>query len=136
MIGDNIKKYREDKGWSQEQLADLSSLTKISIGNYERGKRIPQVDVLQRIADALNIPICYLIDENVGENYFLTFMQSLDFTIETNADKNGYSIKLPTDSQSLFVDLDTLDKIKNMIEIDLKKLLIAFGDNIETTNGE
>jgi transcriptional regulator with XRE-family HTH domain len=67
LIGDNIRTYRKEKGWSQDELAQKSGLSKISIGNYERGNRCPTLDTLQKIADALNILLSELTTDSGSE---------------------------------------------------------------------
>ena len=63
MIGNNIKKLRLAKNWTQKDLAIKSSITRESIGNYERGDRIPPSDILNKIAAALEVPINRLLEE-------------------------------------------------------------------------
>ncbi|HEK5008375.1 helix-turn-helix domain-containing protein [Clostridioides difficile] len=54
-IGKNIKKYRLLKGWTQEQLANESGLSKNAIYNYENERRIPNIEILNRISMALEV---------------------------------------------------------------------------------
>lgn len=58
---DNLKKYRKNKGLTQKELASKSGLTRESIGNYERGDRIPNASALQAIAEALDIPVTHIL---------------------------------------------------------------------------
>lgn len=53
-IGDNIKKIRKLNGLKQSELAELSNVSRVAIGNYERGDRIPNIDILKKIATGLN----------------------------------------------------------------------------------
>lgn len=64
MIGDSIKKYRLSKNWTQKELALNSGITRESIGNYERGDRIPPSDILNKIAAALGVPVSKLLEED------------------------------------------------------------------------
>jgi transcriptional regulator with XRE-family HTH domain len=45
------------RGWNQTDLADASGLTNSMISEFERGRRNPSEKSLQRLADALNIPL-------------------------------------------------------------------------------
>lgn len=56
-IGENIKKYRKEKGLTQSQLSKLSDIPVITLGRYERGERNPSIDILQKISEALKVPI-------------------------------------------------------------------------------
>lgn len=64
MIGDSIKKYRLNKNWTQKELALNSGITRESIGNYERGDRIPPSDILNKIAVALGVPVSKLLEDD------------------------------------------------------------------------
>ncbi|MGO1042139.1 helix-turn-helix domain-containing protein [Clostridioides difficile] len=68
-IGKNIKKYRLLKGWTQEQLAKESGLSKNAIYNYENEKRIPNIKILTQISNALETDIEKIIEpEHDSEN--------------------------------------------------------------------
>ena len=59
-----MKKHREDRGWSQEELAFECGLHRTYISGVERGVRNPTVVVLQKIAKALKVPAAALLDES------------------------------------------------------------------------
>ena len=61
----NIKKYRELKGLTQQQLADKAGISMNYIAKIESKKmqRGFTITVLGRIADALDIDIKLLFDE-------------------------------------------------------------------------
>lgn len=54
-LNDNLKNIRKIRGLTQKELAQKSGITRESIGNYERGDRIPPVDTLNKIAKALGV---------------------------------------------------------------------------------
>lgn len=60
-VGSNIRKYREKKGWSQEQLALEADLHRAYIGQIERGEKNLGLKNLEKIAKTLNSPISQLI---------------------------------------------------------------------------
>ena len=53
--GDKIRELRQAAGFSQEQLAELSSLNRVTIAKYEAGRVEPGAQALSRIADALDV---------------------------------------------------------------------------------
>ncbi len=52
-VGANVKRLREAKGLSQEELAFDAEMHRTYISGIERGKRNPTVTVVERLAVAL-----------------------------------------------------------------------------------
>lgn len=65
-IGENIKKYRKEKGLTQRELADKLNIATNSLSRYEIGERRPPIDMIEKIAEILNVtPIQLMYDEEV-----------------------------------------------------------------------
>ena len=60
-IGECIKEQRRNYGLTQKQLAEKMGVAEITIRQYELGKRIPSLDALQKIADAIEMSVRDLI---------------------------------------------------------------------------
>lgn len=60
MMGDRIRKKREEMGLSQKELAEAAGVTRTFISYCEGGLKIPSVPVLSQIADKLNVSMDYL----------------------------------------------------------------------------
>lgn len=56
-----LRELRRARGWSQQQVADLLGLNKMSISLYESGKRTPSFEVLDNIAETFNVSYDYLL---------------------------------------------------------------------------
>ena len=54
-IGARIRRYRNEGGMTQRELADEVGLTESAIRNYERGIRTPGNQQIGRIAEALDV---------------------------------------------------------------------------------
>ena len=52
-IGKNIRKLRESKGLTQDQLAEKLFVTRQTVSNYETGRTRPDVDMIVSIANVL-----------------------------------------------------------------------------------
>ncbi len=65
-VGTNLKRLRQDRGLSQEELAFESGLHRTYISGVERGVRNPTVLVLEEIAAALKVPAAKLLEETPG----------------------------------------------------------------------
>ncbi|MBP5393625.1 MAG: helix-turn-helix transcriptional regulator [Bacteroidaceae bacterium] len=62
-IATNLRKYREERGLSQEKLAFDAGLHRTYIGMIERCEKNVTVICLERIANALKVDITDLIHE-------------------------------------------------------------------------
>ena len=62
-IGHNIKNLRKAAGLTQKQLGEKLGISFQSIAQWETGKRIPKIETLRKIANALNCDISE-IDES------------------------------------------------------------------------
>lgn len=61
MVGDNIRKLRLEREWTQEELADRLVVSRSAMGNYEREQREPGIDLLIKLADTFNTTIDDLV---------------------------------------------------------------------------
>jgi transcriptional regulator with XRE-family HTH domain len=61
-FGIHLRKLREDKGLSQQALADMADITKLSILRIENGRNAPSLDLLVSLSKALEIPFLELMD--------------------------------------------------------------------------
>ena len=67
MIGERVRKYRRQKGWSQEQLGAMIDFSQSKISKIENGDW-DSVSDLRLIARALGVPIEELVrDEHSDE---------------------------------------------------------------------
>lgn len=68
LLGERIRKLRQIKNWTQQQLGEQADISYKYIGDIERGKENPSVNVLIKIAAALNIEIIELFrfEQNTG----------------------------------------------------------------------
>lgn len=61
MLGEIIKKLREDKEISQRKLADMLGVSPSTIGMYEQGRRSPDNEMLLKLAKIFDVSIDYLL---------------------------------------------------------------------------
>lgn len=66
-FGERLKKARENKGLTQEQLAHQIGVAKPTITGYEKGKREPDVRKIKLLAQALEVTGDYLIGNTPEE---------------------------------------------------------------------
>lgn len=65
-LGARVRQLREQRGWSQDVLAELASLNRSYIGSVERAEHNIGLNNLVRIAGALEVSISALFEEPVA----------------------------------------------------------------------
>ena len=55
-----LRELREKRGISQQVLADFCVISKSTIGRYENGERIPDIETAVRLADFFGVTMDYL----------------------------------------------------------------------------
>ncbi|MEA4815962.1 MAG: helix-turn-helix transcriptional regulator [Lachnospiraceae bacterium] len=63
-VGERIKEIRTAKKLKQSDIAEEAGISRIAIGNYERGERQPTIEIAVRIAKALGVSISDLVSDN------------------------------------------------------------------------
>ena len=56
-VANSIKKLRQEKQLSQEQLAEQLHVTRQAVSNWENGKTQPDVDTLTQLASAFDVSV-------------------------------------------------------------------------------
>lgn len=67
-IIDNIRKYRQARGMTQEELGRRCNMPTGYIGGIETYQRFPKVKNLKRIAEGLEVDIAYLMSPKIAES--------------------------------------------------------------------
>lgn len=55
LFGLNVRRLREERGWTQEELARLSGINRSYLAGVEKGKRNVTIVNIARIAKALEV---------------------------------------------------------------------------------
>jgi transcriptional regulator with XRE-family HTH domain len=66
LVGRNVKRIRQEKGLTQEQLADLSGFSQQYISGLEQGRRNPTVVSHYELATALGVSHMELVCPSEG----------------------------------------------------------------------
>ncbi|WP_312070397.1 helix-turn-helix transcriptional regulator [Anaerotignum propionicum] len=59
--GNRIRKIRKKRNLTQKQLGELCGIDEANIRKYELGKQNPRYETLEKIANALTVPISYFL---------------------------------------------------------------------------
>ena len=64
LIGGRVRQRRTERGWTLDQLAERSGVSRRMLVNVEQGSANPSIATLLRISDALGIGLPVLVDVN------------------------------------------------------------------------
>ena len=67
MFDETLKRIRKEKGMTQEELAIKVHVARQTVSKWEKGLSIPDVDLLQRIAEALDVEMSELLGAQVAK---------------------------------------------------------------------
>lgn len=62
-LSHNLRRLRQQKGWSQEALAFEAQIHRTYISDLERGARNPTITVVDKLAHCLGVAVGVLLDE-------------------------------------------------------------------------
>lgn len=116
-VNEAIKYWRKKRGLTQKQLGEKLGVSYQAICFYEKGKRNPKIENIKRIAEALEIPVSYIIKLETNELECL----------EEFEDKRALDSNVPKkmDRQEL---LKTVEKILKFL--DKQHITIADAESI------
>ncbi|MGN1400214.1 MAG: helix-turn-helix domain-containing protein [Bacillus sp. (in: firmicutes)] len=63
-VGQNIKRYREDRNMAAEELAFKIRCGTKTLENYENGTYIPNLQTILKISTALDVPASELLESH------------------------------------------------------------------------
>jgi transcriptional regulator with XRE-family HTH domain len=62
-LGRNVRRLREQKGWSQEKFAFESDIHRTYVSDIERGARNPTITIVEKLATSLGVTASELLNE-------------------------------------------------------------------------
>lgn len=57
-----IKKYRNERGLTQEDLAEKVGVSRVYIGYVEQGRNTPSLEILEKISKALKVRVSDILE--------------------------------------------------------------------------
>ena len=102
-IGNRIAEIRRMRGLNQDELAELATLSRISIARYETGKIEPGAQALGRIAAALEVSTDVLLGRTEAEIENIK-QKEMPKTQEARAVSFGMD-KLPKEQREMILNM-------------------------------
>lgn len=88
MINDNIRKYRKQKGLSQEEMAVRLHVVRQTVSKWENGLSVPDAEVLIHMSTLLDVPVSKLLGVEVDSKDIDVLTAELTQLNEQLAHKN------------------------------------------------
>lgn len=60
-VGRRIRLLRTKRGWTQQQLADMTGIGRVHVSELENGKREAGLRMLERLAETLELSVSELL---------------------------------------------------------------------------
>lgn len=79
-LGDRIKELRQNRSWTQDELAQMVGKDRSNIASYETGRSVPHIDTISAIADLFKVSVDYLVGR--VSDAFATFKSDSDLSPE------------------------------------------------------
>lgn len=79
MLGDSIKRARKNRGMTQEELAIRLNVVRQTVSKWEKNLSVPDADLLERMADILNVDVRVLLGSEEGAFGTKTAEDRLEF---------------------------------------------------------
>ncbi|MGY2080127.1 helix-turn-helix domain-containing protein [Modestobacter sp. SYSU DS0657] len=87
VIGQRVKQYRTARGWTLDELADRSGVSRRMVITIEHGEGNPSIATLLRISDALGVGLPVLVD--VERSHALTVTAAGQAPVLWHGDRGG-----------------------------------------------
>ena len=82
IFGENLKFYRKAKNLSQEQLSEKVDISVKHLSSIERGLNFVSSDLLEKLANSVEIPVFYLFVNKRELFYNEVMLNTIDTIIE------------------------------------------------------
>lgn len=84
-LAQTVKEGRDERGWTQQYLGDITSINRVSIGRIENGNFMPSIAQLEALSEALDFDIP---DLYVGKHQNVSFVALRSEVLDEN-EKEG-----------------------------------------------
>jgi len=61
-LGSNLKRLRNEHGWSQEEFADRAGIHRTYVSDIERAARNPTITIVEKLAKPLKVSASALLE--------------------------------------------------------------------------
>ena len=79
---ENLKFYRKNRGFSQQELAEKCDIATNYLSEIERGQKFPSIEMIERISSELEIPayLFFLDGQTAANSEYLVKKRNNEFS--------------------------------------------------------
>ena len=68
MLNENIKNFRKNNGYTQEELANKLNVVRQTISKWEKGYSVPDAEMLKKLAEIFDTNVSQLLGSTIEED--------------------------------------------------------------------
>lgn len=68
MLNENIKNFRKNKGYTQEELANKLNVVRQTISKWEKGYSVPDAEMLKKLAEIFDTNVSQLLGNTIEQD--------------------------------------------------------------------
>ncbi|WP_270640239.1 helix-turn-helix transcriptional regulator [Longibaculum muris] len=112
-LSENIKKYRESKNMTQDELGELLLVSGKTISSWEKGRSEPKIDMIEKLGKIFDCSSARLLGEE-EQDFFTSPQDALEFILkqEMFAQFGGYNLDTMSDDEIIDMANDIAQFIK------------------------
>ena len=131
MLGEKIKKYREEKKMTQMEVAEVLGVKPATISKYEAGALEPNIESLKKLAELFVISVDELLKEDKFDAQLEFLINIYSEMINKNISNKRYKTNFVNIINSLQLANENLERIKECYEEALNEHYRKFMKNYE-----
>ncbi|KLU62201.1 HTH-type transcriptional regulator SinR [Peptococcaceae bacterium CEB3] len=128
--GSKIREFRKERGLTLSQLAEKADISPSYLSGIERGVKKASLNVLNKLSGAVNIPVSYLVGENIpgvqDDGYRIHLIRNArGLTVEELAEISDLPSNVITgfEEGSRKLSLPDMEKLCDALNVDVSYLL-------------
>lgn len=94
-----LKSIRSERGWSLDQTAARTGVSKAMLGQIERGESAPTIATLWKIATGLGVPMTALLEADGGSGDLLLLRDAADLRVRPSQEGMQRALVFPYEAR-------------------------------------
>lgn len=108
-IAERIRSLRELHGLTQSQLAEICGVSDKAVSTWEKGRNVPRMGAIQKMADYFNVSKGTIVDEDPIVNSISILKEKFidQYTCALSKDGNKYFVEIKFCKSNIFAFINS-----------------------------